>query len=495
MLKILKKTISTQHRPYSPGSALTRLTGVIATLLVMLCLSTYAKNLGNPLWTLTPIPGYSPTVSVSAVGSANIQYTVTNQSEKTHTLMMQAITGITQISTSSQDCTNPFTLTHQQSCILNLQVQGNDLTGAIQGGPVVCQTGSMLQCYQPAIAERLNISLVPISYYVITPLPCVDGSIMPDTAQTVVENSSLTFTATPDSGYQVDEWLVDGDVAQKGGLSFTLSQIKANHTVDATFTRQGTLFVSTASGLIYYSMDNGGQWAASTAPAPGISVNSVFATLTTLYAGSANGFVYYSNNNGTTWTATSIVSGGSPVNSVFVTGTTIYAGTENGSVWYSTNNGVSWTSIGTPSPGFAVNSLFITPTTSIIYVGNADGNAYYSINNGTTWISMTGPTPTVPIQNIFVTDSTLYVNTRQLSTNSTLPASTVNFEYTYFTNDLNHANPTWTLLSQITYTLFVNADASIIYAGTQDGYIYSLITGNELGFITYSPITGIYFIG
>lgn len=92
-------------------------------------------------------------------------------------------------------------------------------------------------------------------------------------------------------------------------------------------------------------------------------------------------------------------------------------------------------------------------------------------------------------------NNSLYASTRKVSTNGTVPPGTVDFEYTYSTNSLTAMNPTWNLVSQVTYTLFVNADASVLYAGTQDGHVFSLTTGDELGFITYSPISSLFFIG
>ncbi len=140
--------------------------------------------------------------------------------------------------------------------------------------------------------------------------------------------------------------------------------------------------------------------------------------------------------------------------------------------------------------------MFITPAKTI-YVGSEDGNIYYSTDLGIHWHKIKGPNITVPvpIQNVFATNNQLYVNTRQTSSNSTLPPGTIDFEYAYFTNSLTKANPSWTLLSQITYTLFVNSDASVIHAGTQDGYVHSLTAGDALGFITYSPITSLFFLG
>lgn len=111
---------------------------------------------GTPIWTFTPL---TPTkIDVNSGSSATIQYQVTNQSRKTHTLAMKPIKGITQITTGGL-CANPFTLTYQQSCVISLQVSGSALTGNIAGGPQICENSNPLQCYQPSPADVLNITL------------------------------------------------------------------------------------------------------------------------------------------------------------------------------------------------------------------------------------------------------------------------------------------------------------------------------------------------
>ncbi len=71
---------------------------------------------------------------------------------------MSSIVGIDQITSGTGNCSNPFTLRSKQSCTLTLQVNGSDLTSNVSGGPVVCNQGNRLQCYQPSAAESLNIT-------------------------------------------------------------------------------------------------------------------------------------------------------------------------------------------------------------------------------------------------------------------------------------------------------------------------------------------------
>lgn len=468
-----------------------KVTVCLVTLLVSL--SCYA---GKPLWTIIPNPSYPPQISLTSASTATIKYTITNQSRRPHTLTMKPIAGITQI-TSPGNCPDSFTLVYKQSCTLNLLVNGNLLSGNIYGGPIICQQGSQLECYQPSAVNALSISFIPLAKYLLTPLPSVNGIITPNTPQTVYAGTNLTFTASANTGYQVDQWFVDGGIAQKGGSTLTLSHIDANHTVEASFVRGGTIYAGTASGFVYFSKDNGLTWNITPPPSSGYMINGIFASATTLYVASANGKVYYSTNNGSSWTATSAVAGNSPINSVFVVtngSTTIYCVTQDGHVYYSAD-GTTWTATASNPGTGAINSLFITPANTI-YVGSQDGNVYFSLNNGVTWSLINGPETSTPVQvhNVFATSSQLYVNTRQTTSNDTLPPETIDFEYTYSSNSLTDANPIWNLFSQITYTLFVNSDASLMYAGTQNGHIFSLTTGDELGFITHSPITSLYFL-
>ena len=76
-------------------------------------------------------------------------------------------------------------------------------------------------------------------YQLFTVTPTTDGNgvIHPGSPQTVLTGGSTTFTATPDSGYRVDEWLIDGVEAQTGTNTFTVSNVGMSHTVEVTFAR------------------------------------------------------------------------------------------------------------------------------------------------------------------------------------------------------------------------------------------------------------------
>lgn len=110
-----------------------------------------------PVWTFTPLT--PTTVSVDPGATVNVMYQITNQSQKSHTLAMRPIPGITQVTTAGY-CSSPFVLGAGQSCTLNLSVNGSTIGGNVFGGPVVCQQGNINQCYRPSEDNLLRVTLI-----------------------------------------------------------------------------------------------------------------------------------------------------------------------------------------------------------------------------------------------------------------------------------------------------------------------------------------------
>ncbi|AWN73917.1 beta-propeller fold lactonase family protein [Legionella anisa] len=223
---------------------------------------------GTPLWTLTPLTATKITVPTNGV--ATVKYLVTNQSKRSHTLIMTAIPGITQV-TKTGNCPNPFILGYQQSCILNLTVNGSAITRNIIGGPVVCQQGNLNQCYQPSSVNILHITQAPAQEYTI------GGSISGLTASGLVlqnnggDNLSVAANATT---FQFSTPVAFGGsynvtvLTQPKGLTCTVnngsgSNVMANVTNIAitcstiTYTIGGSISGLTTSGLIL--QNNGGD--------------------------------------------------------------------------------------------------------------------------------------------------------------------------------------------------------------------------------------------
>jgi hypothetical protein len=69
----------------------------------------------------------------------------------------------------------------------------------------------------------------------ITASAGANGFVEPNGITIVDYDSNLMFNATPDVGYDVNTWYLDGNTVQTGGLTYTLTNITDEHTVNVTF--------------------------------------------------------------------------------------------------------------------------------------------------------------------------------------------------------------------------------------------------------------------
>ncbi|MDR3441629.1 MAG: hypothetical protein P4L65_01290 [Legionella sp.] len=320
------------------------------------------------------------------------------------------------------------------------------------------------------LSAAINLPTAAITY-TLTSNAEPTGTISPSGILTVNKGTSLTYTATPKPNYVVYQWLVDGVVAQGGGVKFLLKNVTANHTIKARFINTRVLYSATQSGELFFSYNAGGLWKATALkPAGGAPIKSIYATTSTLYASSSNGFIYYSTNNGASWVATKSPDT-TPVNSIFLSGNKLYAGTSKGFVYYSINQGSTWTATHSPD-GTAVNAVYVVGTT--LYAA-ARGYVYYSTNNGVSWTAINGQVNGSAIKSIYVVNNKIYVGTA--------------IDYIYTSTSVTGGG-SWAPYAQNVSTLFVSPN-SIVYAGTQNGYVYTVADSVDLGFVTYSPITSL----
>lgn len=149
---------------------------------------------GIPVWTFTPLTPTS--ISIPSNGIAVVQYTITNQSKKTHRLVMDQIQGVTQ-DTSGSYCKSPFTLASKESCVLKLNI-----TQAVYGGPIICEqipncTNCHLECYQPSPNALLSITqgraIAIGDYYGGGKVACLNGGLDNLIAASVDYNGSISW--------------------------------------------------------------------------------------------------------------------------------------------------------------------------------------------------------------------------------------------------------------------------------------------------------------
>ncbi len=117
-----------------------------------------------PLWTITPLTATK--VSIPLNHTAFVKYKIINQSDRSHTLMMNSIDGAVQTTLSYPDaCANLFTLDPHQSCTLILEIVANRIpSGHLEASPQLCNRGNRLQCYTSTRDDGLNITVTESEY-------------------------------------------------------------------------------------------------------------------------------------------------------------------------------------------------------------------------------------------------------------------------------------------------------------------------------------------
>jgi hypothetical protein len=194
---------------------------------------------------------------------------------------------------------------------------------------------------------------------IVTPSAGANGAIGPNTAQTVISGSSVTFTATPNTGYVVNQWLLNGVVVQAGGTTYTLNDVTANAGVEVTFEAAYTVTPSAGgNGAINPSTAQtvtiGGGVTFTATPNAGYAVNQWL-----LNAGAVQ-------TGGTTYTLNDVTSNDS-VEVTFEAGYTVTPsaganGAINPSTAQTVSSGGSVTFTATPAAGYVVNQWLVSGT-------------------------------------------------------------------------------------------------------------------------------------
>ena len=95
--------------------------------------------------------------------------------------------------------------------------------------------------------HTVTVSFKPLTYP-LTATTGANGTIDPSGLVTAEYGSDQFFLATPDSGYQVETWFVDGIEAQSGGSTYVLSDITASHDVSVSFEQRLTYDIIAITG-------------------------------------------------------------------------------------------------------------------------------------------------------------------------------------------------------------------------------------------------------
>lgn len=139
------------------------------------------------------------------------------------------------------------------------------LSGSPQWGPltnpVVASNGEFSVALDAATGSgffRLRRQPSSNAVFTVTGLAGRGGAVDPADASLKSLGGRMQFTAFPYDGYAVDTWFLDGQPAQTGGTSFTLSYIDDDHHVEATFAPSNDLSLVIVAQPSITSQDEGG---------------------------------------------------------------------------------------------------------------------------------------------------------------------------------------------------------------------------------------------
>lgn len=168
------------------------------TLLSVLCHAEFAEA-GAPLWHFTPDRDFPPVISLRPSETALVKYVITNNTRRSHRLIMQPIKGV---SKSAPCVLNPL-----GTCVFVLTVPGTAvMDGPIQGGPALCEANpddspNPVLCFKPDAAHQLNITrgeIPALSGLALSAGTYVDlnGDLRPLLAMSRDQGTSWTYPAS-----------------------------------------------------------------------------------------------------------------------------------------------------------------------------------------------------------------------------------------------------------------------------------------------------------
>jgi hypothetical protein len=117
-------------------------------------------------------------------------------------------------------------------------------TATVDGGMVA---GAVLSYTLTNITapHTVQVTFTQIDYPITATVS--GGGLVTPTSASVIHGNDLTFTASPDSGFEVVTWFVDETAVQAGGNNFALANIQAAHSVDVTFRQVQFTLTSSSS--------------------------------------------------------------------------------------------------------------------------------------------------------------------------------------------------------------------------------------------------------
>lgn len=179
---------------------------------------------------------------IAASDSATAIYTVTNIGTITWTGISTQLAAPSAFSISSTTCGETSPLAVGDSCTVSLTVQApSDATTL---------SGTLQERALPSIdGVKVDFSVHVNAPLTVTPSAGSNGVISPSTVQTINYGSDVAFTATPDAGYSISQWTVDGSVVPSyTGTTYTFNDVTTNHSISVSFATSQLTVTSAADG-------------------------------------------------------------------------------------------------------------------------------------------------------------------------------------------------------------------------------------------------------
>ncbi len=347
-------------------------------LLAMVCFFALSALHAGTQPKFTIIPTTATTIEITPTGTATVQYVVTNQTKITRTLAMSSIQGITQLTTDTGACANPFTLGYKQSCLLTLQLTGSELPARVTRGPEICKTEGNgntnpdpFLCSQPTFAASLNITRTDTageaSIAITTGSPLalqVSGSA----GTMTIQNNSTTEIAS-DIAPDFTGTALDGLVSVTGN---TCDSVNPGDTCTLTFTPGSTEVAATDFPIAGTN---------TTSVTGSISIASFYAYVTNVNTAGVS--LCPISTSGSFGTCQLTGTSGTVFNDSY--GVTLNPAKTHAYLTYETNNAVSFCPIntdktlGTCSDAYTTGTTFLVPTQLTF---NGDGSLAYVGNGG-----------------------------------------------------------------------------------------------------------------
>jgi hypothetical protein len=169
----------------------------------------------------TVIPAYTLTIN-AANGSVNV-----NPSKTTYSLG------------------DVVTLTASPNTGYNFSSWSGDLSGATNPTTITMNSNKTVTA---------NFTALPA--LTITATAGTGGTISPSGAVSVNYGQNQSFTVTADTGYNIDQVLVDGAPVTLSAGAYTFTNVTANHTIAASFTDIGDEIIQKSFGYFWGETDN-----------------------------------------------------------------------------------------------------------------------------------------------------------------------------------------------------------------------------------------------